>query len=538
MNTDVYLQGVSCHLPRLMSLMDREPLSKTYGACDRTYWGWKFTDFPGARFQETLYAMSWMYATPFDGNRMFHDPKVMKWIQAGLVYWQSLQYEDGSFDEAYPYERSLAATAFTCFYLGEAVLKLNEHLPEDVRAALTNTFAKAGDWLCENDEHHGVLSNHLAAAGAALVVIGKITGGVRFHDRAQYFVDRILSKQSTEGWYEEYGGADFGYQTHGSFYLARIWQHTKDDELLDSLKRSIVFLSHFVHPNGTLGGEYGSRNTSFFFPAAFEMLAGESEEARAIARFMRESVANQDAAGLGAVDPYNFCPLLNNYLFAQDAAGVLKEGPLLPFRRPGRHDFPHAGLSVVVTGSYQAVFAPSKGGVVKIYDLNNRSQAVSDSGYWAITRDGSRVSSQSFSLDNEFSFEQGRSSVRAPFVRVNQKVMNPFMFLGFRVFSLSIGRSASIGRALKNVLVKVLVSRRKTLDVILEREVAFLEDEVTIRDRLHSANDELFQSLKLGTKFSSIHMGSSRYFQFDELEPVDIDGDAELPREFSWKAGQ
>lgn len=514
--------------------MDREAPSLTYGACDRTYWGWKFTDFSGARFQEALYALAWMYSTPFPDNKMYNEPRVMNWIVAGFRHWQDLQHADGSFDEAYPFERSLAATAFTGFYLGEAYLKLGDAIPLEIRDTLRESFSSAGDWLCSNDEHHGILSNHLAAAAAALVVISKITGQSRHEQRSRHFLQRIFSRQSTEGWYEEYGGADFGYQTHGAFYLARVWQLTGDEELLDSLKRSVAFLACFVHPNGTLGGEYGSRNTSFYFPAAFEMLAPVCPEAVTIAHFMRASVARQDAAGLAAVDAYNLCPLLNNYLFAWDAAATFADVPTLPFAKTGQWNFPQAGLLVHVTDTYQAVFAPSKGGVVKIYDKRSGKLAFSDCGYWAETGDGTRVSSQSFSLTNDVRMELGHGFVRVPFTRINQQLMSPLLFLGFRLFTLTVGRHARVARILKTVLVKTLVSRRKTVAAFLEREIEFFDEEVKIRDRVSMDSANPLRNLTLGTKFSSIHMGSSRYFQFDELDLPDINGEAPLVREFSW----
>lgn len=532
-----YFELVSRQLPRLLSRMDREAPSRTYGACDRTYWGWKFTDFPGARFQEALYALAWMYTRPLAGNRLHGHPSVREWIIAGFRYWQTLQHTDGSFDEAYPYERSLAATAFTGFYLGEAYLLLGDALPAELLEDLRTTFRAAGDWLCHNDEYHGVLSNHLAAAAAALTVIARIDGQTRHMERAGHFIRRVLERQSAEGWYEEYGGADFGYQTHGSFYLARVWQLTGDEELLDSLKRSVAFLAYFVHPNGTLGGEYGSRNTTFFYPAAFEMLAPVCAEATAIAGFMRASVARQAAAGLDAVDAYNLCPLLNNYLFAHDAAGLLGEGAApLPFVGTGHWAFPEAGLLVHATMHYQAVFAPSKGGVLKVYRKADAQLAYSDCGYWANAACGARVSSQSFSLHNQVELGETGGSVQVSFAQVNQKVMSPPLFMGFRLFTITLGRFTGMARLLKNFLVKALVSRRKTLGATLWREVEFRRDGVLVRDRVEIDPAHPLDGLTLDAKFSSIHMGSSRYFQFDELDPPRLDGEASLTREFFWQA--
>ena len=35
----------------------------------------------------------------------------------------------------------------------------------------------------------------------------------------------------------------------------------------------MIFTSYFVHPDGSFGGEYGSRNTYSFFPHGFELIA-------------------------------------------------------------------------------------------------------------------------------------------------------------------------------------------------------------------------------------------------------------------------
>lgn len=529
-----YLSQALLQIPRLLSRMDREAPSKTYGSFDRTYWGWKFTDFSGPRFQEGLYALSWLYKADFKDNPYRKNKRLKEWIAAGFRYWQSLQHNDGSFDEAYPFERSLAATAFTGFYLGEAYLKIKDDLEPGQRDSIEKTFIKAGIWLCRNDEHHGVLSNHLAVAAAALDVFSSITGNKNFADRRDYFIARILAHQSEEGWYEEYGGADFGYQTHGTFYLACIWRSTRSAELLESLKLSVKLISHFIHPNRTLGGEYGSRNTSFYFPAGFEILASVCQEAAAIAKFMRQSISQQNAAGLAMMDAYNFCPMLNNYFFAHDHADEINGDLTLPFEKEGRYEFPQAGLLVHVTKSYQAIFAPSKGGVLKIYSKNPAGSVFSDCGYWILTDDGSRISSQSFSRLNETSYSTDGGTVSTKFVIINQKVMSPLLFMVFRCFTMTLGRNKRVALYVKNTLVKVLISKRKTVNILLERKVDFAENSVTIEDRVEKGGKEKFGKLRLDAKFSTIHMGSSRYYQPDELSlPVLTEGEQGY-RKYIW----
>ena len=534
----IYLQQSTNYISHLLSWQAREPFSVSYGCFDRTFWCWKFTDFAGARFQEGVYALSYLYRHSFEKNRFYEHPQMLKWILAGMRFWQNLQYKDGSFDEAYPFERSLAATAFTSFYVGEGYLEVSQELSTADRDSLIKTFQKAGDWLCANDEKHGVLSNHLAAAAAALYTIYRITGEEKYENRSHYFLQRIYEHQSDEGWYEEYGGADPGYQTHGTFYLARIWQLNQDAELLESMRKSVSFLKYFIHPNRTLGGEYGSRNTEFYFPAGFEILATELSDAALITSFMRQSVAEQCAVGISAMDAYNFLPMFNNYLFAAENASKPDADGVLPWQQEGEWEFPDAGLIVKSTPSYYAVIGASKGGVLKIYDKEGPKLVISDCGFWAHTAKGDIISCQHLQRPAQSRVERAAGSysvngdmiiITSDFVKVNQKIFNPTLFIGFRLFSLTLGRFKKISYWLKNLLVKVLVSRKKKSPLRLTRRISFEENDVHLEDQIELLQKCRLDTLKAGSKFATIHMGSSRYFQAQELEVGDKDPTLRLP---------
>ena len=536
--SSAYYAQVTQEVSRLVSLQDRETFSRTFGSFDRTYWGWKFTDFPGARFQEGAYAMAYLFTNPFPGNLLAGNGNVLNWAVAGMRYWRGIQYKDGSFDEAYPFERSLAATAFTSFYVGEAFLLLKDSVQAEERTELERAFKRAGDWLCSNDERHGLLSNHLAAAAAALNTISRITGDEKYEKRSRYFLERIYGRQSKEGWYEEYGGADPGYQTHCTFYLAWIWKNTKDAVLLESLKRSVAFLKHFIHPNGTLGGEYGSRNTEFYFPAGFEILSKAVPDAASTAEFMRRSVADRNMAGLPAMDAYNFMPMLNNYLFAASAATDTAPAEDLPFRAEGEWYFPDAGLYVRSTRSYYAVLGLSKGGVLKVYNKATGELLDSDCGYWAVLSDGRVISSQSLSRTEMWKAGEKGYVIEPAFVLVNRLIQTPGAFIGFRAFTLTLGRLRSASYWIKDFLVRILIKKRSEFPMRLSRHVRFEPDSVFVTDSITLTGKLDLRMVKREPKFSTIHMGSSRYFQPQELEMASAAGGelaAEIKRDGSVK---
>lgn len=517
----LYASTILDHAPRVLSLMDREVLSPTLGCCDRTYWAWKFVDFPGARFQEALCTLAFLYATPLPDSPYFKSSALLSWIENGLAFWSRIQHRDGSFDEAYPFERSLAATAFTSFYIGEALGFIGRDLPSASDAAAKETLARAGSWLCANDETHGFLSNHLAAAAAASYHVFQLTGDRRCEVRSRYFLDRILQRQSREGWYDEYGGADPGYQTHGSFYLARYAELSGDERVVASLARANAFLAHFVHADGSLGGEYASRNTQTYYPAAFEMLADRDPAAAWIAETMRPSLTTAAAAGIRSVDVYNYFPVLNNLVFAYRARAAGSSNPgaaVEPGREPGLSWFPEAGLARVRTARYDAYVGISKGGVTKIFDRAGRRLVYSDSGYVGRLGNGRIISSQHYQAASPSEVTDQRIELQSRFVMVPKPTMKPGRFLGFRLFSLTFGRIGGLGRWLKARLVKALIYRKDPIDLRLTRRIEFGAEQVTIIDHVIGPDGARVASLTAAPVFTTIHMGSSRYFIANELD--------------------
>lgn len=505
--------------PHVLGLMDRERDSRTAGCMDRTFWAWKFTDFPGSRFQEGLCYLAFLHSESPDTSPFRGDPALLEWIVSGLDFWTRAQHRDGSFDEAYPLERSLAATAFTSFYIAEAIAMLGDALPAATLAGVRASLERAGGWLCRNDETHGFLSNHLAAAAAALYHIFRLTGDDRFEKRSRYFRDRILGRQSAEGWYDEYGGADPGYQTHGSFYLARLWQMSGDDALATSLDRSMTFLAEFVHADGSIGGEYTSRNTQTYYPAAFEVFAPRSGAAAWIAQRMRPVVLGAEAAGLRAVDAYNYFPMLNNLVFAYRAAtsGSARAQPRGPAGAEGLAWFPGAGIARVRRERYDAYVGAAKGGVIKAWDRRTGRLVLSDCGWVARTKDGRMAATQYQDPHRPLRVEDARIEVDGQLFLAARPVMSPLRFLAFRIFTLTVGRWPAVGRWLKRELVRVLIYRKRAVPVAFRRVIDFDEDRITIRDEFRGEAGRRLKTLERRALFTTIHMGSSRYFVLNDL---------------------
>ncbi len=118
--------------------------------------------------------------------------------------------------------------------------------------------------MINNEEEHGFISNHRAAAASALYLTSKHCERINAIDQAKEIIREIISHQTKEGAFLEYESSDPGYQSLCVYYLALCYRWSKSKALLESLEKAVEFLSFFVHPDGTVGGEYGSRNTEIF----------------------------------------------------------------------------------------------------------------------------------------------------------------------------------------------------------------------------------------------------------------------------------
>ncbi|MGH9766285.1 MAG: hypothetical protein ACREAB_02525, partial [Blastocatellia bacterium] len=321
----------------------------------------------------------------------------------------------------------------------------------------------------------------------------------------------------------------------GSFYLARLWQFNRDERLMKSLCRSMTFLAHFAHPDGSLGGEYASRNTQTYYPAAFEIFATLDPAAAWIAETMRPSVMSGAAAGLRGVDAYNYFPCLNNLVFAHLAcrergdriAHDLDE----PASRHGLVWFPKAGLARVRRAGFDAYVGTAKGGVIKVFDRARRKLVYSDCGYIGQLRDGRLIASQYQDHARKVIVEPDRIEIEGGFLEVSRPTMTPLRFTAFRSFTLSLGRLAGLGRWLKRRLVKALIHNQRSARLRFKRTITFEETGVSVCDELGGPDGERVARMRWSESFTTIHMGSSRYFvnhELDESEVVEPDAPREV----------
>ena len=504
---DAYAREAMRSIPKLLQLADRNPFSPTYGCFDRSYWHYRTMDFPCGMYQEFVLPLALAYNHPFVDNPYCGKKRVAQLAEAGIDYARRSSRRDSSCDDYFPFERALGAAVFSLYAMTEAYQTLDLRRPD-----LVDFFARRGQWLARHQET-GRLSNHQALAAVALYNVYLLTREERFR-RASEDKKRIaLSWQHEEGWFQEYEGADPGYQTCSIDFLAKLWKKSGAEDLLQPLERATRFAWHFAHPDGSYGGEYGSRNTYHFYPHGFELLASRLPEAGQLAdHFLKVGLPR--GTRYFNEDDRMCCHYVYNWLQAWLDYWPDRP-PDIRLARPFERWFPGAKLFVKKTACYHAVAAMNKGGVIKAFDQDGC--VASDTGLIARLEDGSTLVSHLIDGEQRVDADpqQGLFRVEGRFSRRRQPLPTPFKQILFRLFLLTIGRlSANLARRL---LQKLLITAKSRTSIRFRRTLHFEPDQIAVRDEIEAPPNTRFSALACGSDATSIYVANSNVYQASVL---------------------
>lgn len=483
-----------------------DPFSATLGFADRIYWGWKTIDFANGTAQGAVHSLAILYK---------HRPNENQWlltlIDQMIRATPKIIRSNGSAEEAYPQENSFCVTALVAFDLLSAIDIVGDQFEANAHEDYLEIIRPLIIFITNNGEEHAIISNHLATGVAAIVLWNKLAR--ENSTRHQELLSIIYANQSEEGWYKEYEGADPGYQTLCTYYLASAYLNTRDEELKLSLLRSAKFLKDLMHPDGSIGGLYGSRNTEVYYPGGIVALAKEFNEFAFLARHLAEGLKKGNHLLPDAIDANNFIPLLNSYAFASyhfSSEIVSIETEDLFYNIAQEKKYPHAGLFLKSTPNYFCILNFKKGGVIKLFNKKNRQLEVEDGGLFGELSDGTKFSTQQ--LDNSTEFIQ--NSFRSSFYKINESYPGLFQTMVIRIFALTIFKSVFLGNLFKKAIVQLLMTGKNRLKGVAHTTIWFHEDHVEVIQKLEKPNKCTFVG-HVG-KAKAIHMASSGYF----IKPV------------------
>ena len=493
-----YLILLKQNIKKLLNVYDLDKLSATYGIGDRDYWGWKTKDFANATMQGGVHSLAVAIKLGLFNEK--EKIKILKLIDDIILSTKKIIYKNGSVEEAYPQENSFCVTALVAFDILSAIyhLKLDFTKYENIVKPLINFITK-------NNEEHAIISNHLATGAAAITLWNHLTNDNNNRDKE--LLEIIYENQSEEGWYKEYEGADPGYQTLCTYYLFCIYEITKDEKLLKSLKKSAKFLCYFIHPDGTIGGLYGSRNTEVYYPAGVVGLSDKIEEFAMMAKFLKPK--NQQILPQH-IDIGNFIPLLNSYavaaLYYEKNRNVIENCTLEPFyEKESSKDFEKCGIYLYSNQNYFCLINYKKGGTIKIFHKTTL-EVYEDGGIFGILNNGKKFSTQMFDKDIKFT----NLTIKSGFYLVNEDYPTPFKFIVLRMLSLTIFKSVFLGNLFKKIIVKKLMTGKNKIDGEAIRKFIFKQDKLIVEEKITKPKNTRWIG-HMG-KSKAIHMASSGYF--------------------------
>ena len=533
---DLYVELALPYIPRLLHLIDQNPYSPTYGCLDRAFWHYRTMDFPCGMSQEMVLPLALVYANEYPGNRYQGIGRIRELAEAAIRYMVSSSHPDGTCDDYFPFERAMGALVFSLYSASEAYQVLGMDDPE-----IEDFFVRRVRHLKKENET-GRLANHQALAALAAYNVYLVTGDDRAKQVAGDRIDLTLSWQHPdEGWFQEYEGADPGYHTCTIDFLGKLRQKMLgedegSDELLEPLRKAVGFAWHFMHPDGSYGGEYGSRNTYHFYPHGFELLAPLCEKAG--------QIADAFLAGIPADKRYHndddrmTAHYVYDFLQAWKDRSTERPSPILESKTsPTLKWMPGAKILVgwnghekESTGGRYVVANLSKGGVLKIFD--SQGPIASDTGLIGELYDGTVIVSHFILEDSKISpnlGENGEGSfeVETTFCRRKPHGMSTFKQLLLRIWLLLIGRfNANLTRSLVQ---KIAITGKPRTAYRCRRKIEILADSVAVTD--YFANDMPLKRISIGSDAISIYVANSLTHQESRLCPWQDAVISDLPNE-------
>lgn len=527
MKNNTYLHKIQAILPRILAFYDNAPTSKTYGLGDRRFWAWKLVDFPNATFQGSCHGLATLISAnllPWNICKNSIIARILSMVE-GV---EKTTRPNGSLEEAFPYESSFGVTALIAHSLICTKKLLNDHLSSHEKQKFTQCIETLISFISKNIESHGIISNHLAVGAAALIFWEK--ENEKFSGKGQEILEIIYKNQSKEGWYKEYTGSDPGYSTLTLNYLGPIYKLDNQENLRKSLEKYLNFIKYCIHPDGSFGGAYGSRNTRFFYPAGFEMLADEFPIAKAISDFMRISIKNNHCITISAIDDINLIPMFNSYALAAkvfiDKQSKKKyinksfqnnnsqegdENISLPSISSDlwKKYFPEAGLFICSSPKKFFWIATKKGGA---WGQLNKKNMKWQSDWGALWKDEHNNYHSGQEITSKVYFHNDKIFLFIPLKKYTHILPSPMKFIFLRILNLSLMRFSPFSRIIKKLLVKLLIVKFPRISAHGKRVFDPWKDKPLILDRC----SENWKNKCSKKPFYAIHMASQGYWQVQD----------------------
>lgn len=490
------------YTPRILTQICRDPGCKAYGSCDRNWWHYKMRDFSSIILQQGGYYLAEAaelaeYSTERDAMRNL--------AKATLDFWQIRALRYGAFEEYYPWERGYPAVAFSTL----AAVKIIRALDLPVQA-YQKSLRKALGQLLKRQEFEA--SNQYFAGLAALYILHAMAPDWIAQSTLDSRLQELLSRQSPEGWFNEYGGPDLAYLSVSIDCLWDIYDVSPSTQILSAIRKAICFIASLLYRDASIG-MHNSRNTDYILPYGI---------IRAL-QFPDESLS-QKALGIverlftNLDDPLHFLNAIDDrYISHYIGVSVLrahallgsKPLPQIPKAPPSSLEtyLPESGYLILSNENTACLISTRKGGNISIYRRDG-SAFFSDYG-WQIAA-GKACLVSNWWGSSELAYHKGNSiQIKGHFVRTKEHSSSPWQHIVLRISSLL------MGPAIIGVLKRRLIFQNSAADYSFIRQITLSQDRLEIQDTLRGIRD--IASLQRAPLASRRHVASADSFNYEDF---------------------
>jgi len=494
---ETYIRYVLPVLPRLITQLNKNKFSDTYGCFERSYWQYQMKDFPSVIAQYAAYSISMVYKLNHPENPFFENQILLEWCKGSLNYWVKMQNSDGSFNEAYPGDRSQPGTAFGLYFTAEALDLVQEDLDDELHGQIIHAMKKSAEFIWRSGEilfqkrGDKIVANHDAGAACAMQKLFDLTGDKKYREWGETILTDLISSQSEEGWFHEYGGADIGYSTVTLYFLANYRRLSSNINLDRPIKLLLNLLSYFVHPDGSIGGEYGTRQTFVVMPSAFELLIDLDPVAQSIANKLVLGFRRGKAATPEYLDDENLCsfPMISFLQAASIPIDDTQKDHPLPFEKSDyMRYYPDCGLFSAKSGNQYLVGSAKKGGVYRVYDIPQKNLLFMNSGILARRSNGVVLFSNHYQDNAKVSIDNQHLHLEVPLAAFRETRPTPFKTAVSRIIFPLLSRFSLLKKLLKAILRNMLITGKKDSKTWLIRDFIFDAKGISVDDSLVGLN--------------------------------------------------
>jgi hypothetical protein len=449
--------------PRILTQLDRDPTSSTYGCADRNWWHYKIRDFPSTILQQAGYTV-WLEAENEADTAVRESMRRL--AAASVCFWAQRAVRHGAFEEYYPWEQGYPPLAFSTL----AAMKLagaGAVPPETLAAAA----AVAARQLLDRFEAQA--ANQQVAGLAALHVLRQVFPALVPSGQLAVLTDRTLALQHAEGWYEEYGGPDLGYLSVTVDCLLDAVDAGGDVRLRVSAEAAVRYIEQMTRITGTNMGMHNARNTDYIVPYGIARLAVEGLPEAAV--LIDRLFAGADAPGhfFAATDDRYICHYIGHSVVRAvrvlEHGGALADSADLP---DGEAYFPGSGHVLAP----HVLVSLRKGGIVTV--RGGDGACASDFGWTMAVNEERWVThwwSDHWCIARH---DDGTWDVSGAMVPCREHLSGPFKHAALRVASLG------LGRRLIGWLKRALIFKKRLAPARFRRVIRLMPDGVDLDDRI------------------------------------------------------